>query len=1725
FKVDSTRFCESCDKSVNIGFGGEANWQAHLKSERHVALAKQKPAQRNASLTQFFSRASSSLPRTASSTSVSRLSDAPSRLLIPTAASTTPSLSIDTPTPSPVIPSLPQLSLGLIPRLRVAATRLPVDVPLATSQDVLARFSGLPHLEVEDDQDPWEYADRALNAVIGYGATVSEIADLMRRGPFGIDGLCAWLEGCVRDMGINPVLLEGKITRLLDAIDLAVPPPEMNDLCDEHICTNSSLHPSPPATVIEVIDLTTSSALTTSMSMPCPGYWLQLPPGQSAILAYPFAIHHDRVLPWSVYLSDDSILLRSTTCFQTSRTAPVDDAAPLPCTNCASLHNHSLIMGIRHRALDGAHEKTPWQYLSIAHTRQLLERKNQQIDGLRLRGLNAGRQLASRAHHLDGWKRLVMAISENQIPRIHSALTVARKQGIGVFGMINMVERAARHAYSPKSFQEIDYKLTFLFWKLGGRSAAAIANHTLGTPSIDAARRHVATTPLRSCPSQPMLDDALANLKITFAGAASHRTHSVVGMTMPIDELKVQERLRWEYHSDMILGVCREHSSDIALEFRSIREADNLLAALQSGRTHMASEATVIASCLLTNNPGEYGARPFIISGTCKREEFTAHARLLEMAVHALRTSADIPKHVRLYCVASDGESRRRRTFIRMAMQASLPPSSPIYGTLAPLRLFNLLCGEDELTADFDWKHVQKRFRNTLLREKGTSIRGVALTMSVIKSHLMSNGMSRDEADALLRPNDKQDVMLMVRLLNAIASLPAAPPGTSPTFRSSRRMLRLLGTLYRHLLSAYLDVSISLHEQLRHLSAVAHIVLALYHHEKGNFIPVQLYFDVISMVKNVYFCVAKTQVDNPGGEFWTILLGTDGLEKIFGKVRTMVGNDTNADVLQLGNRISGAVQCVKILEEHPEWGGDSRRLHLKSLAEQGSKVSSKADHLNPKSFTGDLHVDSVLLLTSWQEGRRCAEAALDKADVRSPLDYMDTKGGFDILCPFGDSRIILADGILDSDEREEEPDEQDGSPLADSELDDAGGPASDTDDLEPDLDDLAAAEEPPPSHSTSEPSSKKRSAFVLLSPNDTSPQHKALVCKEYSRLFCVDVSKDRLRRVRGYSQYIQSADSEMPFSLADADEAGALLTVEDPALTLVRCNNLVFLAVVQISAIQLDSQHLQSIPASHLHEPNVRMRGHIMTLVEINATHQPANPDWEWNTRFEPGQDLVDLDGTLVELINPSVEAGTSADAKDTMMFAFHTADLRALSAILFERAHAAMHRLQTVPISKTFPYRSIEDQACFMCEDDQTARGLQTSRNTCLGCPTVVIARLRMPELLKHIGAHILHDSRFKGATNACGLCLRTGSSCVVYLKRKGKSGDQIDYSLSRCPNLQNFSLKNAAKFTKRSPCTNVPMRCPLCPKGSPAIWKYNMDSHITTIHPTANPRLYQHLSQITEDERVLMLGVFRTKPRMAKKKLQNADQSLVISEGHSSRIALRFDEDEDEDEDGDGNDDEVGNVEDDEGGNAEDDEGGDAEDDEGGNAEDDEGGNAEDDEGGDAEDDEGGGAEDDEGGGAEDDEGGGAEVSSDKGGAICKLFTGHDRKSFKTPYTLWWTAVASSCCNTHSTNDVGLDIHASGSRARVHVSGRPMRTSARRQREVTVTGEQGTLLECTECGLICTDNDAVHCRGPGCTQLFHLNCIGLLSMPDDAWFCDNDCRVNAGYRTVGSRKRRRGQ
>ena len=86
--------------------------------------------------------------------------------------------------------------------------------------------------------------------------------------------------------------------------------------------------------------------------------------------------------------------------------------------------------------------------------------------------------------------------------------------------------------------------------------------------------------------------------------------------------------------------------------------------------------------------------------------------------------------------------------------------------------------------------------------------------------------------------------------------------------------------------------------------------------------PSQLYTDIQLMIKNVFFCVAKGKIANPNGKLYIVLLGTDQLETSFGILCTIVGNDANADILQLTTRLSHISEIQNILASNPSWDRD-----------------------------------------------------------------------------------------------------------------------------------------------------------------------------------------------------------------------------------------------------------------------------------------------------------------------------------------------------------------------------------------------------------------------------------------------------------------------------------------------------------------------------------------------------------------------------------------------------------------------------------------------------------------------------------------------------------------------------------------------------------------------------------------------------------------------------------
>lgn len=353
---------------------------------------------------------------------------------------------------------------------------------------------------------------------------------------------------------------------------------------------------------------TSASSLSTpigspSSRLPCTGYRLEPPPGKSPYGSYPFGLHVRSTLPWNISVGPTHLVLRSITCAQTtSSPLDLDDTGPVICNACASLASNSTLQGIQKRMQDGIHENTPFQYHPFDSTVEIIRRKNVQLENLRFDKLNHTRKYLARGRTLDAYKRFVMSVSHSDLhARVHKVVSVARRNRMSITAIVDKLDRATKHLYSSRSYDEIDFQRSFLMWKLGGQHAAHIAARSLGLPSLSATRRWDRIQPLIASPGIPtpaeMSQNLLSSLPLPLRDnnlpmSDTSPVQCVTPYIILVDEIKVEERFRWDPGSNMILGVCREHGGLCSLEFQSREEVQVLGELLCSKAVHAATEVS-----------------------------------------------------------------------------------------------------------------------------------------------------------------------------------------------------------------------------------------------------------------------------------------------------------------------------------------------------------------------------------------------------------------------------------------------------------------------------------------------------------------------------------------------------------------------------------------------------------------------------------------------------------------------------------------------------------------------------------------------------------------------------------------------------------------------------------------------------------------------------------------------------------------------------------------------------------------------------------------------------------------------------------------------------------------------------------------------------------------------------------------------------------------------------
>lgn len=237
-----TRYCEVCDKNIDVFYGGSKNWDSHIGSKSHKSNQSAKGS-KNKKLTSFFTKKPSNLNPSSTPAAdcipppqlkpVGASSNARDSAVVNVNSESDAEIDIVEVTEKCQVPRLTRSksigdseaadSLVELLRLKSLAESVPLDVPIATEEDVLARFAqdpseGYSPSGAKPAWDLWESSLHDVLNAIFWGKDDASLSKIVRRGPLGIEAFYKWISTCIDKLGIPYDVLEPRIERMNNAL-------------------------------------------------------------------------------------------------------------------------------------------------------------------------------------------------------------------------------------------------------------------------------------------------------------------------------------------------------------------------------------------------------------------------------------------------------------------------------------------------------------------------------------------------------------------------------------------------------------------------------------------------------------------------------------------------------------------------------------------------------------------------------------------------------------------------------------------------------------------------------------------------------------------------------------------------------------------------------------------------------------------------------------------------------------------------------------------------------------------------------------------------------------------------------------------------------------------------------------------------------------------------------------------------------------------------------------------------------------------------------------------------------------------------------------------------------------------------------------------------------------------------------------------------------------------
>ena len=571
-------------------------------------------------------------------------------------------------------------------------------------------------------------------------------------------------------------------------------------------------------------------------------------------------------------------------------------------------------------------------------------------------------------------------LSQNRIAAVSRLLSVALRNGASPEVICDRLQQAISGTYRPQSdWTSREYDIAFLIKALGGPRSLYILQVAEGYPSLSTLRRRKQIPEITISAGIPSKTEFNRNIT-AFLGEDLGRQPPCdpkLGHVVMIDGVALEEVIRFDLGQNCVLGLCREHSQ-IKTTVDDVGNLEAIKQAIGNGECHHGKDGTVLAIAPITDLK-DYFPVPLILSPSCKMETGDQLVEWVGSFIENYREHPDgEARHGPIHTLATDGESSFRKLRATLGLRHPLNHESPMGHILCQLPGLNLYTGSHGLLTTSDPKHIIKHFATLIRSKSGIQISGTTLMPQDARNTLKCYPMTEKQADALLDPADKQNVPKAVNLVASLAEIESWQYLKLPSIGACIKRTVFLAKVLSYFLDAFMQVEMSLSEQIRSLSTYAHLITALYQQHRTGFLTSALLADSQAIVKNIIFTLARMQTINPDASYYVLLEGTDRLEGVFSHARTH-DHARNFDILQLAQKLSIGAEINSIFQRYPDLDRGHVRRNLINVR--------GVDHINPKSWLGNVRVGDVDIQKEYLSGRDQANELLVNEINWTPTDF------------------------------------------------------------------------------------------------------------------------------------------------------------------------------------------------------------------------------------------------------------------------------------------------------------------------------------------------------------------------------------------------------------------------------------------------------------------------------------------------------------------------------------------------------------------------------------------------------------------------------------------------------------------------------------------------------------------------------------------------------------------